>query len=130
MILLMVDPASILRFVDSVVEKFHPDRVILFGSYAYGEPTNDSDVDLLLVMPYRGVWHAVATKVRLAVPRDFPMDLMVRSEAEMRRQIKQGDIVLNEIATKGIILHEASDARVGRQGRSRLRRRFAAAAVA
>jgi uncharacterized protein len=127
---LMVDPESILQFVDSVVERFHPDRVILFGSYAYGKPTEDSDVDLLLVMPYRGVWHDVATKVRLAIPRDFPMDLMIRSEPEIRRQIEQGDLFLPEIVSKGIVLHEVSDTRVGRKGRSRLRRRVAPAAVA
>src|SRR4051794_41082775 len=43
--------AAIRRYVGRIVERFHPEKVILFGSHAYGRPTPDSDVDLLVVMP-------------------------------------------------------------------------------
>ena len=88
--------------------------VILFGSYAYGEPTDDSDVDLLLIMPHRGAGARMASQVRLACPRTFPMDLIVRSPAEVRRRVRMGDRFLSEIMSKGIVLHESRDTPVGR----------------
>lgn len=109
----MISRASIQRFVDQVVRQFRPTKVILFGSYAYGRPTEDSDVDLMLIMPHRGPSAKTATRVRLACPRGFPMDLMVRSPAEVRRRIRMGDAFLKEITTKGIVLHESDDARMG-----------------
>jgi len=50
----MANVAQIIKFVNRVAEAFRPERVILFGSHAYGTPTADSDVDLLVVMPHEG----------------------------------------------------------------------------
>jgi len=110
----MISRHDIQAFVDQVVERFRPSRVILFGSYAYGRPTPDSDVDLMVVMSHRGPGARVATRIRLACPRPFPMDLIVRSPAEVRRRLAKGDSFLREVTTKGIVLHDAGDARVGR----------------
>ena len=110
----MVSRRQIQAFVDQVVHKFKPAAVILFGSYARGSPTEDSDVDLMVVMPHRGSSAKMATKIRLACPRKFPMDLLVRSPAEFRRGIHAGDAFLRDISSKGIPLHESRDARVGR----------------
>ena len=73
--LAIVSRDQIQRFVDQVVQRFRPRAVILFGSYAYGKPTRGSDVDLMVIMPHRGAGAKVATAIRLAVPRSFPMDL-------------------------------------------------------
>jgi predicted nucleotidyltransferase len=124
----MVSRDEIRRFVDQVVKRFHPSRVILFGSYAYGRPTADSDVDLMVVMRHRSSGPAVATKIRLACPRDFPMDLIVRSPAELRRGLASGDSFIQEIMSKGIVLHDAEDARMGRARGGGFRRRAVAAA--
>jgi predicted nucleotidyltransferase len=105
---------EIQAFVDQVVEKIHPLKVILFGSYAYGKPNADSDVDLLVVMPHRGLSAPrVATRISLACPRNFSMDLLIRSPAEIRRRIQMGDCFIEEITSKGIVLHEADHARMG-----------------
>ena len=109
----MISRTAIQAFVDDVARQFRPAKVILFDSYAYGQPTDDSDVDLMLIMPHRGPSAKTATRVRLACPRDFPMDLMVRSPAEVRRRIRMGDPFLQEVASKGIVLHEADGARMG-----------------
>jgi uncharacterized protein len=106
----MISRADIQAFVHQVVDRFDPTRVILFGSYAYGKPTVDSDVDLLVVMPHRGPSAKVASRIRLACPRNFPMDLIVRSPAEVRRRIARGDTFLDEVTSKGIVLHESGDA--------------------
>ena len=50
----MVDIGSIRKLAEQIVQECHPERVILFGSYAYGTPTADSDVDLLVVVPCEG----------------------------------------------------------------------------
>jgi predicted nucleotidyltransferase len=110
----MIRRDDIREFVDQVVRRFHPARVILFGSHAYGEPTEDSDVDLLVIMPHRGAGAEAATRIRLACPRAFPMDLIVRSPAEIRRRLRMGDSFIQDVTSKGIVLHESRDARVDR----------------
>ena len=47
----LIPRRTIRKFVAEIVRQFHPEKVILFGSYAYGKPTYDSDVDLLVIMP-------------------------------------------------------------------------------
>src|SRR4051794_35181497 len=93
----MISRQEIQNFVDRVVPSFRPAQVILFGSYAYGKPSEDSDVDLLVVLPYRGSDVRIATRIRLACPRNFPMDLLVRSPAQMRRRLRMGDSFLREV---------------------------------
>jgi uncharacterized protein len=110
----MVSRQEIQDFVDRVVDHFRPTAVILFGSYAQGRPTNDSDVDLMVIMPHSGSAARTATRIRLACPRDFPMDLLVRTPAEIRRRIQMGDRFLRDVTSTGIILHESRNARLGR----------------
>jgi predicted nucleotidyltransferase len=126
----MVQAENILRLADDVALMVSPRRIILFGSYAYGTVTADSDVDLLVLMDYSGSGHHQATRIRRLVDVDFPMDLLVRSEREVERRIGWNDFFLKEIMEKGIVLYAADDAGVGAKGRRRLRRRLAAAAVA
>src|SRR5947199_2119548 len=66
------------RFARQVAERFQPDKIILFGSYAYGTPHADSDVDILVIMPARNELDQ-AVRVRLTVDYDFPLDLLVRT---------------------------------------------------
>ena len=125
----MVEAVDIIEFVDRAAAKFLPQRIVLFGSYGYGTPTPDSDVDLLVIMNYRGPSHRKSIKIRTEVDASFPMDLLVRSQSEIQRRIGWNDFFLKEITEKGLELYDANDRRVGDQGRRRLRRRFAAAAV-
>src|ERR1700730_18575022 len=104
------------RFARQVAERFHPEKVILFGSYAYGTPHADSDVDILVVMPARQQ-HTQAARIRWAVPAPFPMDLIVRTPKNMQWRLEEGESFHTEIVTKGKVLYEKSDAGVGAQGR-------------
>jgi predicted nucleotidyltransferase len=85
---------------------------MLFGSYAYGNPTRDSDVDFLILMQGNRV-HDWGIRIRDAITFDFPVDLVVRSPAEYRQRLAAGDCFLREIHEKGKVLYESSHARVG-----------------
>ena len=104
----MVDRAQIRKFSRAVAQRFRPNKIVLFGSYAYGKPTPDSDVDLLVVMPCKGRPLDAALDVRLAVEAGFPLDLIVRTPAEVRRRLALGDFFLREIVDKGIVLYEGA----------------------
>jgi predicted nucleotidyltransferase len=109
------------RFAREVAERFDPDKIILFGSYAYGTPNEDSDVDILVVMPTKNELDQ-GYKIRLAVERCFPMDLIVRTPENLRWRLEEGDWFLREIVSKGKVLYEKNDQGVGAKGRGRLRR--------
>jgi predicted nucleotidyltransferase len=100
---------DIQQIVWRIVERFHPQKVFLFGSYADGEPTPDSDVDLLIAMEtsLRGVEQAV--EIRKAVDLPFPADLMVRTPQQIAERLALGDVFLREVVTKGMVLYEADD---------------------
>jgi predicted nucleotidyltransferase len=106
-------------FARQVAERFQPDKIILFGSHAYGTPHADSDVDILVIMPCRNQ-HDQAFKIRMAVPAPFPMDLLVRKPSEIQWRLEEGELFHSEILRRGKTLYEKGNARVGAQSRSRL----------
>jgi predicted nucleotidyltransferase len=89
-----------------IAEEFHPERIVLFGSYARGNPTPDSDVDLLVIMPLeeRPVDKSVAIRLRIRPP--FPVDILVRSPAAVRERLALGDSFLRRILDEGNVLYE------------------------
>ena len=75
----MIAMREIQRYCDAIAAAFKPRRIILFGSYAYGKPTADSDVDVLVVMAKsQRLGHRPALRIREKVEADFPVDVMVR----------------------------------------------------
>jgi predicted nucleotidyltransferase len=78
-----VVPRKIRTLVKQIGRLFRPEKVILFGSYAYGRPTQDSDVDLLVIMKTRLRPIEQAVSIRQAVDGPFPMDLMVRTPEQI-----------------------------------------------
>ena len=96
-------PAAVQR----IAEALHPKKIILFGSYAYGTPTSDSDVDLLVIMetsaPHVERYLAVC---RLLRPRPFPVDILVRTPVEIERALGSGDFFIQEILSRGRVLYE------------------------
>src|SRR5438270_9210567 len=107
------------RFARQIAERFRPEKIILFGSRAYGTPHEDSDVDLLVVMPCRNTIDQ-ARRIDRAFDPPFPLDLIVRTPYAMSWRLKEGDSFLREVVTRGKVLYEAADAGVGPKGRGRL----------
>ncbi len=98
------------KFARQVARQFNPDRIILFGSYAYGKPTEDSDVDILIVLSFNGRNPEKATEIRMATKPKFPIDIMVRKPSELKKRLKMGDYFFREITEKGKVLYEAAHA--------------------
>jgi predicted nucleotidyltransferase len=109
----------ICRYAREIAELFQPDKIVLFGSHAYGTPHADSDVDILVVMPCRNQLDQTF-KIRLAVRAPFPMGLLVRTPKELKWRLAEGDLFHTKILSKGKVLYEKDHARVGGKGRSRL----------
>jgi len=86
---------------------FRPQRVILFGSYAYGQPTSGSDVDILVVMPLNGDPVDKSVEMRLKLRPTFPLDLLVRTPAKIKERLAMGDDFIKDILDKGKVLYEA-----------------------
>jgi predicted nucleotidyltransferase len=111
---------QIQALANQIADLFNPQKIVLFGSHAYGKSTSDSDVDLLVVMPCRGRSIEKEFEILQAVHATFPMDLLVRTPREIARGMASDDFFLKEIMTKGKVLYEAPHPPVGRQGRRRL----------
>jgi predicted nucleotidyltransferase len=106
----MVRRSQIKRFSQAIARRFRPRKIILFGSYAYGKPTEDSDVDLLVVMDrtrYRG--ERMSIRIRHAVQRTFPLDLLVRTPAHMAKRLRWGDCFIREVVEKGKVMYAAEN---------------------
>jgi len=96
--------------IERIVTELKPEKIILFGSYAYGNPTPDSDVDLLIVMETNGkekeMYRAASM---LLYPRQFPVDIIVKTPKEVEEAIKGGkdnSFFIREIIKKGMVIYD------------------------
>ncbi len=92
--------------VKKIVGEFNPEKVILFGSYAYGKPNIDSDVDLLVVMQSNEHRARRAVKIlRRLLDVPFPMDLLVRTPQEIDSRLNKEDYFMREVIQQGHVLY-------------------------
>jgi predicted nucleotidyltransferase len=93
--------------VQKIVDEFNPEKVILFGSYAYGKPNIDSDVDMLVVMESEERPAPRTSRVLGAIldVKTFPMDLLVRTPRELERRLAIGDFFMQEVIGRGKVLY-------------------------
>src|SRR5882672_5993362 len=87
------------RFARQVAERFEPEKIILFGSHAYGTPHADSDVDILVIVPTRNQLDQ-AVRISLTIDPPFPLDIIVRTPKNMKWRLAEGDSFLREIVSK------------------------------
>lgn len=105
----MVTMNEIEEFGRRIGHQFGVERVILFGSYARGEVTDDSDVDLLVIGSFEGRSVDKSVEIRLKLRPGFPMDLLVRTPEKVRQRIDMGDGFMQEILEEGKVLYEADN---------------------
>lgn len=104
----MVSMSDIKRYCDEIAAAFKPKSIILSGSHANGQPHEDSDVDVLVVMPKsRRMGRHAAAKIRMKVRADFSVDMLVRDERDVSRRVKDKDLFMLDVTEKGRVMYEA-----------------------
>lgn len=100
---------DIQKIVQQIVDRFYPQKVILFGSCAYGQPTEDSDVDLLVVMETNEQPLHVAACISAAIDHPFPLDILVMRPSDLEEYLKERAVFATQAVAKGVVLYEAGN---------------------
>lgn len=100
--------AYIQQVCERIAEHFQPEKIILFGSHAYGQPTPESDVDLLVVMDFAGSPLQQAIKISRELGLVTPMDLLVRTAAQVQERLQINDPFMREIVERGKVMYDAA----------------------
>ena len=104
-----IPQAAIDDVVAQIIERYQPQKVILFGSYAYGHPRPESDVDLLVVLDTPLKEAEQAAQICQEIDYHFGLDLIVRTPNVLARRLALGDPFLTEIVNNGRVLYEYAD---------------------
>jgi len=102
----MRNQKEIKKITDQIVRKYKPEKIILFGSYAWGKPTEDSDVDLFIVKNTENDPLRRCYEVRKATDSLFPFDVLVFNPKEIKERLEMDDFFLKEIINRGKIIYE------------------------
>jgi uncharacterized protein len=105
--MLKITHETIQTMVARIADQFHPDKVILFGSYARGNPTADSDVDLLVIMNYPGRRLELLQMIRQSL-QDIPTpkDIIIRTPEEVEKYGRYIGTVLYPALKEGQVMYE------------------------
>jgi len=90
-----------------IAKKYQPQKIILFGSHAWGKPNEDSDVDLFIVKETEDTREISRKISRFIFPRPFPMDIIVYKPEQAESRLKKGDFFIRDIFAKGKLLYES-----------------------
>ncbi len=102
----MVAMSSVIELSERITKEFHPDKIILFGSHAYGTPREDSDVDLLVILPFDGKPLHKSLEILDRVDPRFPIDLLARRPDDSARRYAEFDPLIRDAFDHGIVLYE------------------------
>lgn len=103
---LTLSPETIQGLADRIAAKYHPDKVVLFGSRAYGTPNADSDADLLVILPFEGKPFRKSLEILNYLDVRFPLDLIARQPEDVERRYREGDPLIREALDRGRVLYE------------------------
>lgn len=110
-----------LSYIPLIIEKLKetkPEKIILFGSYAYGEPADGSDLDILVVtsdniipasFSEKSLIYLKISKAISDIKKEFPVDLIVHTKAMHQRFIENDSLFAKELLTKGKVLYEKNN---------------------
>ena len=101
-----ISSATIQAVADRIATRFSPDKVILFGSRAWGEPRADSDVDLMVIMDSDERPARRSARISMECRPPFvAMDIMVRTPAEIEARLRIHDPFIGRILREGVVLY-------------------------
>ena len=102
---------TIKQIVTHIIEQYRPEKIILFGSYAYGEPDDGSDVDLLIVKEtdQRPIDRRITVRRLVHASRyGMPFSPLVITPQELAQRLEMGDPFYHEIVDRGKIQYARS----------------------
>ena len=97
------------RMAEKIKNEYQPEKIILFGSYSWGNPTKDSDVDLLIIKKTNERHIDRAVRVREILDKEnraVPLDLVVYTPGELKQRLKAKDCFIKTILAKGEVIYE------------------------
>lgn len=100
----MITEQQIKETANKIGEKFSPEKIILFGSYAWGKPTENSDVDFFIVKETDNTRDMSRKISRFVFPRPFPIDIIVYTPEQIEKRKQMRDFFLKDILTSGRVL--------------------------
>ena len=106
----MTTSEQISEICDTIAREFKPERIIVFGSHAYGNPGPFSDLDLLIVMPYEGSPLQQAARIIARVNPKIGVDVIVRTAEQIKERLALQDGFMREIVERGRVACEADRA--------------------
>ena len=98
---------EIAELCEQIAREFRPQKIILFGSHAYGKPQWDSDVDLLVIMPFKGRHTSKAIEILNRLNPTTALDLLVRTPQQVQKRLAMDDFFMREIIERGKVMYEA-----------------------
>ena len=105
----MVSMSEIQAAADSIVKEFGPERIILFGSYARGNPSSISDVDMMVVLSFEGKSFWKSLEILNRIDPQFSLDLFARRPDDATRRYEEGDPLIRDAIDHGKVLYERGD---------------------
>lgn len=93
---------------EKIAQRFQPDKIILFGSHAYGHPSDDSDIDLLVILPFEGRQTSQAIRILNSLNALVPLDLLVQTPNQVEERLAMGDHFMRDILERGKVMYEAN----------------------
>jgi predicted nucleotidyltransferase len=110
-----------LNYIPLIIEKLKPtkpEKIILFGSYAYGAPTDSSDLDILVVTSDITIPSSFAEKSKIylkisqaisEIKKEFPVDLIVHTKGMHQKFVENNSLFAQELLLKGKVLYEKNN---------------------
>lgn len=97
---------EVARLVKVLVRRYQPEKIILFGSLAYGKATEESDIDLLVIKETREPRIYRRSKALSGIPRRVPLDVLILTPEEVAFLEEKQSPFIREILTQGKVLYE------------------------
>lgn len=98
-------PKKLKKIVDKIVKEYKPEKIILFGSYAWGKPTKDSDVDLFIVKKSKKDFLREQQAVRKIIDGEIAADILIYTPKEIEKRLDLGDFFFKKIINNGIYIY-------------------------
>lgn len=102
----MISLDAIKELSERIAQEYQPERIVLFGSYAYGQPTDTADVDLLVILPFEGRGFRKSMEMLRRFDPPFDVDIIARKPDDTARRYTDGDPMIREALDRGTVLYE------------------------